>query len=246
MSTEETIINKAEQLFKEGVRKFKVTLPDCVEVRRAGLSSHGLMLMLPKSKKYGVALKNLTVLDIEPIRETVNTEEKHRKQLLKAISLLRSSGLWQDNLRHMELALSIGYNRLKQANDILSLNLDSDYYKNQSLVIAKLKEFEPRLIEVTPEGKEHYNTSILWYMTNPLKIKKMNFGAYNVVTLAEIKEALELNKPISLTGKTSYDVSFEYNPEIKRAWYSEEFKGCGNGHYYLALNHEYAVYYEDD
>ena len=29
-------------------------------------------------------------------------------------------------------------------------------------------------------------------------------------------------------------------------WYSKEFKGCGNGHYYLALDATHTIFVEDD
>ena len=46
--------------------------------------------------------------------------------------------------------------------------------------------------------------------------------------------------------KTSYDVSFQLKAKERKAWYSEEYRGCGNGHYYLALNHSCALFYEHD
>ena len=30
------------------------------------------------------------------------------------------------------------------------------------------------------------------------------------------------------------------------AWYSEEYKGCLNGHYYIALDEKHVWFYEDD
>ena len=47
-------------------------------------------------------------------------------------------------------------------------------------------------------------------------------------------------------GRSSYDVSFSYDPKLQHAWYSEEYKNCGNGHYYLALDETHALFYEDD
>lgn len=43
----------------------------------------------------------------------------------------------------------------------------------------------------------------------------------------------------------SYEVRFEENGEA-RAWYSEEFRNCGNGHYYLLFDATHAIFYEDD
>ena len=32
----------------------------------------------------------------------------------------------------------------------------------------------------------------------------------------------------------------------KLAWYSEEYRRCGNGHYYLMFDATHAIFYEDD
>jgi hypothetical protein len=75
----------------------------------------------------------------------------------------------------------------------------------------------------------------------------MNFGRFtNNEQLKIIKEALKNKKETSASGRTNYDVSFSYNPTVQKAWYSEEFRGCGNGHYYLALDATHALFYEDD
>ena len=34
--------------------------------------------------------------------------------------------------------------------------------------------------------------------------------------------------------------------DVYRGFYSEEFKGCGNGHYYLLFDATHAIFYEDD
>lgn len=85
-----------------------------------------------------------------------------------------------------------------------------------------------------------------------LKIKKMLFhkGSYNSGTtkmiLQNIAEAINTKTKYNYKGFNGYDVSFEYNPETNKAWYSEEYVGCANGHYYLALNRTHAVFYETD
>ena len=33
---------------------------------------------------------------------------------------------------------------------------------------------------------------------------------------------------------------------IVRGWYSEEYRGCGNGHYYLLIDAKHAIFYEND
>ena len=66
-----------------------------------------------------------------------------------------------------------------------------------------------------------------------------------------IKKAIQEEKPITIRSRASYDVRFQYKPadetcDEPRGWYSEEYKGCGNGHYYIALNGTHALFMEDD
>lgn len=90
-----------------------------------------------------------------------------------------------------------------------------------------------------------------WFLIDS-KIKKMTFHKgkeYKGITesiLEEIKASMKNKIPYSVKGKNGYDVSFQYDPKSQKAWYSEEYKNCGNGHYYLALNDRYAIFYEDD
>lgn len=74
----------------------------------------------------------------------------------------------------------------------------------------------------------------------------MNFGARNTDILRDI--ALHMAHGIDFTAnsRTSYDVSFSFNAQARQASYAEEFRNCGNGHYYLALDSTHALFYEDD
>lgn len=87
---------------------------------------------------------------------------------------------------------------------------------------------------------------------NKAKIKTMIFhksrwdNAKTEHIRQNIAEALKNRTYYECKGFNGYDVSFEYDPEKNKAWYSEEYVGCGNGHYYLALDSTHAIYYEKD
>lgn len=97
-----------------------------------------------------------------------------------------------------------------------------------------------------------YSPFDVYQYINGLKIKKMIFHKskwQNYITAEKLKQiayAMDNKEKFHTSGRNGYDVSFEYNPELNRAWYSEEYSGCGNGHYYLALNRTHAMYCEDD
>lgn len=207
--------------------------------------SHGsLIAMLRRSRKYGqyvdkYYLRYFSSIEIKS-KTPVSEEEKWRKSWTQVRDRLAKSGLWQDWLKEIDDALEIGMDKIKQA---YTAYWDGDLDQETE----RVKAVEPRLIDINKDGKEYPRTNILWYMNKPAKIKKMYFGKYdNERNLAQIAAGMERKTPVKVWGKASYDVSFEYNPELNKAWYSEEYRGCGNGHYYLAVDATHAVFYEDD
>ena len=74
----------------------------------------------------------------------------------------------------------------------------------------------------------------------------MYFGWQNDAIKIQLADAIKAHKDYSDTARASYDVSIRYNADKHMAWYSEEYKNCGNGHYYLALDHNTAVFCEND
>jgi hypothetical protein len=65
---------------------------------------------------------------------------------------------------------------------------------------------------------------------------------------AEVAECIKNGRDFSRRWENGYDNSVEIanrNGE-KLAWYSEEYRGCGNGHYYLMFDATHAIFYEDD
>ena len=65
---------------------------------------------------------------------------------------------------------------------------------------------------------------------------------------AEVADCIKNGREFSRRWENGYDNSVEIanrNGE-KLAWYSEEYRGCGNGHYYLMFDATHAIFYEDD
>jgi hypothetical protein len=61
----------------------------------------------------------------------------------------------------------------------------------------------------------------------------------------ELKESIEHGKPYSVSWRGNYDYSIWYEPGGK-ATFSAEYKGMGNGHYYVLVNEKLALFLEDD
>ena len=112
--------------------------------------------------------------------------------------------------------------------------------------VSSVKAKYPFMIRADENGKEHIITDYIWELSD-CTLKSMYFGKWDNTTIKDnIRRALAEKKKHSESVTVNYDVSFEYNPELKKAWYSEEYRNCGNGHYYLALSENTAVFAEND
>ena len=119
-------------------------------------------------------------------------------------------------------------------------------WDNREATVAYCKEHYPFMIKTDRDGKEYIDTDYIWELSR-CKLKSMYFGYYNTEEKEQIRKAISERRQYSTPRiRTNYDVSFDYNPENNKAFYREEYKDCGNGHYYLALNHSTAVFCEDD
>ena len=114
---------------------------------------------------------------------------------------------------------------------------------------ALAEQFEmkyPFLFYKTEDGKKCINTSYVYEMSE-ITLKPMYFGKYaNKKVKEEIAENIANKTEYKYSCRVSYDVSFSYDPKIGKAYYSEEYRDCGNGHYYLALDNNTALFCEDD
>ena len=181
----------------------------------------------------------LTPVLANPKSEAENWEKSWRK----AEKMLKISGLWTNLLKDIQMGLAVGYDTIQKANDI--------YWTDNS--DKKIKTLDPRLIETNKDGAICANTGIIWRMSRPAKIKKMYFGKFRTADiLAEFKDALtkkiKFNNGSNGSNSTgqSYDTTLEYNPDNNKAWYNEEYRHCGNGHYYLAIDATHALFSNDD
>jgi hypothetical protein len=123
--------------------------------------------------------------------------------------------------------------------------------------IYYLDRYDPKLLQYKQKYPflftmdDHGNTIVDYVYFSPLAechLKSMYFGKRdNNIEKETIKKHL-INQTNYYTGRipVNYDVSFEYNAKAQKAWYSEEYRNCGNGHYYIALDHNTALYIEDD
>jgi hypothetical protein len=95
----------------------------------------------------------------------------------------------------------------------------------------------------------HLITENKWKTTTIQSNKSQHLGGQYNQCVENIKRHLDNKETFKYSWQSNYDVSVSANTGedgIYRAWFSLEFRGCGNGHYYLLINENQAVFAEDD
>ena len=83
-------------------------------------------------------------------------------------------------------------------------------------------------------------------------IKAVNYDKYydyETMVRKAITDKLNYNTPTWYKGyDNSVGIKYEEKDGISllRGWYSEEYKNCGNGHYYLLIDAKHAIFCEND
>lgn len=122
------------------------------------------------------------------------------------------------------------------------------YLNNSGLWENIKKDIEVMLSIGYEKSKQREDLRSTFYMFDVPKIKAISLGKKYLTQeyTEKIQEAYNKKEPLSFRWRAGYDLSFEYNPEKNKAWWSEEYRGCGNGHYYLMLDNKHALFCEDD
>lgn len=220
----------------------------------------------PRAKRYGMRLdiEYFVISYIADVTPAGNESVAWERRVRNVIKKLDASGLWLNIRRTFEEILEMGYERRKRLHDLFWDDSWEEYKllngtrNNPERAAVYNRAFESHYGELMNEipfafhkgdaddSVWNVNTDLIFEMSDA-KTKSMYFGKYwNAQIKAEIGTAIAEKRKCSKRARTSYDVSFEYDPEKNRAWYSEEYKDCGNGHYYLAIDANTALFYEDD
>lgn len=229
-----------EQLKAKDLRHFKAVDVNTRTTHRCYIENDGnIFVYAPNKKRYGWRYREEQFLRFFTPLVPNDENLQWKRRLKRAVKLCRESGLWAelavvwDNLYK--------FVTLDEKRKIYDMSWD-----NREEAIAYCKEHYPFMIKTDNDGKEYLDTDYIWELSR-CELKSMYFGYRNTEEKEQIRKAISEHRQYTIPRiQTNYDVSFSYNPERNRAFYSEEYKGCGNGHYYLALNHRTAVFCEDD
>ena len=235
---------RATLVFDNGIRTWESTR------RIHKYSSDAVFVYGKRKRNWGNLLSDLSHLIKVIVPEKRKTkEEKWEDSWKTALSYLEQSGLWKEIADEIRAILSIGYDKFKEVVKINGKKWDLEYEdKEGKLALTKqIQEIDSRLVHENKYG-DLYVTE-LWKFMCPAKIKTIYFGKHRTNKVREdLRQAIESKQEFYANEQVInyYDSRVSYSPECNKGWYSEEYRNCGNGHYYLLLDHEHALFYEDD
>jgi hypothetical protein len=236
-----SITQDLHNALKKRISKVRVEYKDGHKEYIRIFDYHGRICKFRKgSSRKGYDLNTSDIVAVQIPQKRKSDKEKWEEQLNKIKQRLQNSGLWESLVSDIEEALKIGYEKMNQAY--------SDYW-NMFDEKEEFKKKYPELVKTNEKGEEYIDRSLLWTFAKTPKVEKMRFSESkleNEAQLNRIKECMQKSEECKEYGYYGYDNSFEYHPNIKRAFYSREYKGCGNGYYYLALDATHAMFLEKD
>jgi len=231
-----------------------------VENRRLSLyseNSEQIFLYGRRKRKWGLLLGpsdyRMNNWKTVKITETLPKNVKWERSWQRVLGMLEESGLWKNEVEKIKIILDIGYDKLQQARkEDWKKYPELNYEEQREKRIQEIKKIDSRLVEKSKDTETEYTISNFWLYSMPAKIKTMYWGKpYRANKIKEniansLKNKVECHEYQNGAWINYYDVTFGYRPEYNRAWYNEEYRNCGNGHYYIALNATHALFLEDD
>lgn len=218
---------------------YLVGTPTGLDRLRLAISNGGeVMQMARKSRRHGYLIADATITGWSSLAkptQKISEEQRWFKAWRKVLRILEATGFWEDLRAEIAGGLEVGLKAIKWQNS-------SEWKTADEITDPRLK---PSFVRSQMSGLP--------------RVKAMRFRRekwYNDQYRQQIVDAVASNKHLRIDTRADYDVTFEFHPkgEVKdgvpnpfhRAYYSEEFRGMGNGHYYLAIDTRHALFMEDD
>ena len=159
-----------------------------------------------------------------------------KKHINDAIEMLSSSGLWSDILSDMRSISELEDSVLQDYLETVS----RDSYEAYCEITDLDGRFHGKLSQthvLETLARKKCWTSIPWNSYGKESNKR------------ELSNAIVEKRQYIKSWRGNYDFSVEVSKAsngILRGWFSAEYKGCGNGHYYLLFDAKHAIFVEDD
>lgn len=162
---------------------------------------------------------------VEPIEKNTDKVNICKRNIRSVIKYLMSSGFWPDIYENMVKLQGL-------SDDDLKYLCECEYDEHNRFMQER--------------GIDHISPDMYHSLSSGRGIITINWGKGHDWIKQGWLAALREKRNYSMRWTVSYDNSVEFNPDGNRAWYSEEYRGCGNGHYYLLLDEKHAAFREDD
>lgn len=217
-------------------KDFNVFVNGKTEKKRLFVSSSGdLCEYIKRSKRYGYPLNDYQLCSWESITPCKQTDDltKIKNFMKKVVKYLNQSGMWSNIKEDYEIILA-------QGDDFLT-DLINSSWTNKRDKLHKLA------VSLGRDSLSFHCDSIV--DTARKGIKSVNYDRYTKEIYKPIlKDAITNKKTSQYAWRKGYDNSIEVGmrEDVFCGWYSEEYRGCGNGHYYLLLDDCHAYFYEND
>jgi hypothetical protein len=200
-----------------------------------------IAVMSKRKKKWGHELSSWSdhYEDWATLRLVEHDEIDYYKRFVKratdALKMLTESGLWSDIKQSIEHFFALTETEQRElVNDIMTDSYELFYH------------------EVYKEnGKYSWVSGYQVFEAFVRKTcwKSIAWSKWSRATRsAEVANAIKNKTNYNKRWNNGYDnsLTLTFDKDDARGWYSEEYVGCGNGHYYLLFDATHAIFYEDD
>ena len=211
-------------------KKFIITYAMGKVEKRLFISTAGdICEFIHRSRTRGRVISVYGICAIVPKLSTdVTGVNKCRNNLKNVVKYLTASGFWSPMLNGAKYFLSL------TDDELLSLCNWDRYHKTMDIV--------------RENGGSWFGYDCFACLFSK-SIKTMNFHKCDREFQKKlIADNIANKKNCSYRWTNGYDNSYEvrFDNDVNRAWYSEEYRGCANGHYYYLLDNCHAIFGEHD
>ena len=223
----------------EHAKQYRVSLiSGGSKIVRLWLHEDGRIAIMGKGKKkWGHELSSWDGFEDWATLRLVEHKPSDKVRLVKkraqdALKYLTQSGFWPDIKKEIEYFL--------ENVDIEEFckDMEKNSYKN---FYCQREEGQKYAWCSTHQVFESFCSKTCW---KSIAYDKWNRKRYN----ADVEKAIANKENYSRRWTNGYDNTLEitFNDDYPRGWYSCEYRGTGNGHYYLLFDATHAIFYEDD
>lgn len=262
------IENACREVQQKGPGTYRIRYQDGKTETKRLFSNPGtffLCEMLPRKRKKGKIINpslisTMTAIEKMPEKKSASRNEPSfaafLRNLHKAEACLSASGLWPGQLACVKALLSHTEEELREFYDFVntpdySMDGFSAWYESvnkKALALGAGALSVDELVNISrPSGIKR-----IPYPGGERDAERMRLYIEAVVrehTPTSVMPVEQSYSGISWRGpRFDHDVRVRWENEAKevRGWYDEEYHGCGNGYYFLLLDHHYAMFMEKD